>query len=539
MAQNTLIDFYPTPWHLIEKLTEGLKLREVGAILEPSGGKGDICDYIKKRTESDYYRKSEADIDVIEINPELQALLRGKEYRVIHDDFLTFQTRKAYDLIVANFPFGEGDRHLEHALCLLTQRGGKLRCIINAETLKNPYTNLRKMLVNRLEELGAEIEYLASEFESAERKTSVEIALIKLEVERPEPFSIILDSLKPADDAHAESYASHDLTETDFLKSIVAHFDMECDTGIRLIREYYALKPHIKDALQRPKGDHDSSSLLIKLEIKGRSAGISINGDINSYLRGVRKKYWEALIHDPRFTSQYTSNILKELSRKLDELKDYDFTAFNIRQLQKDLETKVIAGVEQAIIDLFETCSRTHAYGEDFGTNIWYYNGWKTNKAHKINKKIILPMYGLRADWSGRGSKIEYDFADKLNDMVKVFNYLSRDKADVPRLVGNAVACANSGQDFNLDLRYFKIKLFKKGTAHITFTDLELLDKFNIFGGQRKNWLPPSYGKKRYAEMSQEERQIVDDFQGKESYEKVMRDPEFYLVDAKQLLLAA
>ena len=27
----------------------------------------------------------------------------------------------------------------------------------------------------------------------------------------------------------------------------------------------------------------------------------------------------------------------------------------------------------------------------DFSKNIHYYNGWKTNKAYKINNKIILP----------------------------------------------------------------------------------------------------------------------------------------------------
>lgn len=79
------------------------------------------------------------------------------------------------------------------------------------------------------------------------------------------------------------------------------------------------------------------------------------------------------------------------------------------------------------------------------------------------------------------------------------------------------------------------MKFFKKGTCHIWFNDQELLDKFNIFGSQRKGWLPPSYGHKQYEEMSQEERQTVDNFQGKTEYERVMRNKAFYLVDSKQL----
>jgi hypothetical protein len=35
-----------------------------------------------------------------------------------------------------------------------------------------------------------------------------------------------------------------------------------------------------------------------------------------------------------------------------------------------------------------------------------------------------------------------------------------------------------------------------------------------------------------------EERQVVDEFQGRDKYEQVMNDPSFYLVDARSLLLA-
>jgi hypothetical protein len=175
MAEDTLLDFYPTPEELIEKLIAGLKWGTMEAILEPSAGKGDICDCVAKRFEK--YNYHDPDLDVIEINPDLQHILRGKEYRLIHNDFLTFQTRKAYDLIVANFPFSEGDQHLERALDLLSQNGGILRCLVNAETLRKTHTNLRKSLVRRLEAMEAKIEYLTGEFESAERWTSVEVAL--------------------------------------------------------------------------------------------------------------------------------------------------------------------------------------------------------------------------------------------------------------------------------------------------------------------------------------------------------------------------
>ncbi len=78
---------------------------------------------------------------------------------------------------------------------------------------------------------------------------------------------------------------------------------------------------------------------------------------------------------------------------------------------------------------------------------------------------------------------------------------------------------------------------YKKGTCHITFTNEELLKKFNIFGSQKKGWLPPSYGKKHYSEMDKEEKAVIDEFEGEVSYNKTMCDTEYYLFDATNQLL--
>lgn len=55
----------------------------------------------------------------------------------------------------------------------------------------------------------------------------------------------------------------------------------------------------------------------------------------------------------------------------------------------------------------------------------------------------------------------------------------------------------------------------------------------------KRGWLPPSYGKKQYADMSAEEQAVVDSFQGATEYAKVMQNPAYYLaapVKAQNLL---
>ena len=88
----------------------------------------------------------------------------------------------------------------------------------------------------------------------------------------------------------------------------------------------------------------------------------------------------------------------------------------------------------------------------------------------------------------------------------------------------------------NLHFKYFDASIFKKGTCHLKFTDEAVVDALNIYVGKHKGWLPPSYGKVSYDEMNAEEQAIIDDFQGKEQYAKVLANPSKYLFETSAML---
>ncbi len=69
-------------------------------------------------------------------------------------------------------------------------------CILNAETLKNPYTKERKLLVRKLEELGAVVEYYQSAFCPCPNRTDVEVAVIKVSIPQAEDVSYIIGQLR-------------------------------------------------------------------------------------------------------------------------------------------------------------------------------------------------------------------------------------------------------------------------------------------------------------------------------------------------------
>lgn len=94
-----------------------------------------------------------------------------------------------------------------------------------------------------------------------------------------------------------------------------------------------------------------------------------------------------------------------------------------------------------------------------------------------------------------------------------------------------------------VETTYFTAKFYKKGTCHIIFhPDAQhIVDRLNIFAGRQYHWLPPYYGKVKYEEMDEEGKSVIDEFQGRDSYNKVVLNPQAYLWEptAARLVLQA
>lgn len=127
-------DFYPTPKSVANKMLAKFDSYTLNTkhILEPSAGKGDLAEAIAQKLAYDrsYYGKEYKDlIHCIESDIELQATLRGKDFPIVGNDFLTFFPDEEYDLIIMNPPFSNGDKHLLHAWEILNS--GDIVCLLN------------------------------------------------------------------------------------------------------------------------------------------------------------------------------------------------------------------------------------------------------------------------------------------------------------------------------------------------------------------------------------------------------------------------
>jgi len=585
--------FYPTLPQLADKLLTGIEWDHIETILEPSAGKGNLVMAVADKLVVHRYRSYDSkgvNVDCVEIDPFLRSILqyeyggqreceindrlrvlqKKQEYdstirdrrtlspeeaaeekllkheysrrnavsfHLVHDDFLTFESRKHYSLIVMNPPFADGDAHLLKAIEIQCRGGGMIRCILNAETIRNPYTNRRRFLARKLTELDAKIEYVKGAFSDSERSTDVEVALITIDFPTPKRESTIFDRLRRA--AEVEQPTPSDVTEltvADFMQQIVSRFNVEVDAGLELIREYEAMKPYIEKSFEH--SPYNSPTLTLCVGDPHHSMG-GDTPNVNEYLRLVRMKYWEALFSNKEFVGKLTSNLRDEYMKKVSAMADYDFTMFNIQQIAEQMNAEMGRGIQETIVALFDKLTEGHAWYPECSKNIHYYNGWKTNKVHKINSKVIIPTYGMFSSYSWHKEAFEVRQAEStISDIEKVFDYLDGNATACVDLHGVLLRACEAGQTRNIPCKYFDVTLYKKGTMHIKFRNQALVDRFNIYCCRKKNWLPPNYGKTAYKDMTAEERTVVDGFHGDGSagageadYQVVVAKAAYYLAE--------
>lgn len=300
---NDALDFYPTPDSLAFDMV--FSLREVKSgfttypkpILEPSAGDGALARQVHalafnvhhdyKTGEVDQYDKGKArsaELDCIELSSDFRAVLKKDGFRVVHDNFLTFRPTTKYAAIVMNPPFSAGAAHLLKALDVM-QDGGKIRCLLNAETLRNPCTNERKELAAKLEELHATVKYIPDAFKSARRAARVEVALVSVDIPDREPVSRIrLDLKNETAERLKENPEFAALVSSDPITAAIERYNAAAEGVRRIYEEYNGIKSLFSSAGAGKK----------------ENPVMAFTKSYNDAIRELRGMYWKQLFEMPQ-----------------------------------------------------------------------------------------------------------------------------------------------------------------------------------------------------------------------------------------------
>lgn len=523
-------DLYPTPLSLMEKVlepykekvwrggingyyTEGYgKLSEM-TILEPSAGTGNFCDFltgefiIKKDnwknhggsdseyniTSAESIRKSQ--LYCIERDPECRHILNSKGYRVIHSNFLTYVPEINFDLIIMNPPFSCGDQHLLKAWDVI--ENGDIICLLNAETIKNPYTERRQLLSKIIADNQGTVEFLENEFLDAERTTAVEVALVRLTKKSKESrFKFDFKNVADEKGFNLTEDNIKNLPETlDVIGNMILQFEKLKETFVEYIKVEKALA-YYAEPITTFSNNPDYRGIV---DLVAKTKG-SPQTRFNEFMDVVRNDMWQIVI-DKLGMERYMTRAVKSNFKSFRSAQgQMQFTKENITEIIQMLLMNGAQILEDAIVEVFDALTAHHEY------NRCHVEGWKTNSAWKVNRKLIFP-YGCGFDqkWFNQGYQTQFTLHNYYSDssyadLDKVLVYISGETFEEITTIQDALhdkfkklghlTKGHDKIDNTCESTFFKIKFWKKGTVHLEFKDEFLWTEFNLRACANKKWLP-------------------------------------------------
>lgn len=531
-------DFYPTPVATIEKMLKKLK-RNPKTMLEPSAGKGDIIKHIEKINEQ--WRYSDKNIDLrscvsiknvhcIESDPSLINILKSDKRLIVDTDFLSYSGADKYDCIVMNPPFSDGDQHLIKAIDIMYN--GEIVCLLNAETIRNPYSVSRQYLAEKLKSVGAEIEFLEGEFSDAERKTDVDVALIYINIEN-DISSILFDGVNDKALDHTindNQVYGNELAERGTVENLIHQFNRTINAGIETIMGFYR--------------NHTILSQYLSLNISDSSTYTANNMtekvsiEVNEFIKRVRHDYWMSTLNLKEVQDRMTEKKREQFTAELSQQAYMDFTSNNVKTFVMNLMNSYEDIVKEAAVDIFDSLTIEHAWSENKNKNRLHWDSWKTNDVFKVGPKIILPFYdtafidSYSKKWR---TWIDHSISRRIDDIDKVMDYFSAEKETV-KISESITAGLQRGESSGIESTHFLITVYKKGTLHLQFKNAKTLASFNRMASLGKGWLPGSYGKTSFEEMSQGDRNIVKAFEGEKAYSKFFKGGSQIMATNKSFL---
>lgn len=436
-------------------------------ILEPSAGSGAILDYLTQTVNC-----KRNNIYAIEADQELAFNLQGKDYRLIHNDFLSYSGEYLFDLIIMNPPFSNGDQHLLRAWEILNE--GHIVCLLNAETIRNTNTERRKLLAKIIEQHGS-VEYLGSVFSNAARKTDVNIALVRLKkTDTSGRFSFDFKGTdREATADFSEEIAGNDMAMNDITGAMLRQYEMTKGAYVDYIKAKKALLFYSQGL---------TAERTNITEIADKSYSSELNQSYNDFVSELKASAWMRILTKLNIEKYITNGVRENFNKFRKQQGAMDLTRENIRALVGLIINNRGEIMNQAVVDVFDTFTKFHEY------NRCHIEGWKTNDAWRVNRKVILPWY-IEGSWSHE-YRINHSRWDEFNDIDKVMCWLTGKQLENIQTLKDSIHRVKIGDSSLHSSEFFDFRCYKKGTLHITFRDKDLWAKFNQEACKGKNWLP-------------------------------------------------
>ena len=474
------LQFYVTPPELAARVWERFEDRSFDRVLDAFAGTGALSEVAPKW--HGYHR--DIQIDCIELDGGKYPILRDKGLTVVGLDFFAFEGGEVYSHVVMNPPFVQGARAVLKAWDMLWE--GEIAAIINAETLRNPFSAERARLVGLIEKHGS-VEFIAGAFQghSVEREADVEIALVHL--------------VKPAE------------CTRDWIGDLIASMAVDCneESDLKLPGElalpqsfvetqcaaFRAAVKAMREAVRREAvATHYGNRIGRTLaELNGSPCtggdALDVRRTLETRYGELKDRAWTSVLRSTETLTRLSQKVQRQAESQFETIKKLDFTETNVYGFLLGLvESQPDMQLDMAC-DVFDTITRYHS------DNTVFYRGWKSNDRHRTcgmrirTTRFILP--GHRADsWV---SSPRWETQQLLADFDKVFAMLDgrrQPEVGLCKVFSDRYADLKHGQ--RVSSSYFDVRYYPgTGTIHFFARDRTIVDRLNRVVGRRRQWLPP------------------------------------------------
>lgn len=455
-------DFFPTPENVIAEMMAGVDVAGK-IVLEPSGGKGDIVQWLKDN--------GSKQVISCEVNKDLRRVLSGK-CQVIADDFLTVTADMVshIDLIVGNPPFSKDEHHILHAWKIAPD-GCEIYMLCNWETYKNSWSRMRQELKEVITRYGDAIN-MGSCFADAERGTDVTIGLIRLF--KPKSGDSEFDGFFVEPDEQ-EQQANGIITHN-VVREIVNRYVAACKLFEKQVQSGVEMQQLI--------GGFFKAELAFTIE-KEREALT-----YQQFKKQLQKSAWGWVIEKMKLEKYSTSSLTADINRFVERQEGIPFTMRNVYKMIDIVIGTAASRMDKALLDIFDKLT------EHYKENRFNIEGWATNSHYMVNEKFILPG-GCRSGWSGQP---QFDWGSHsvkmMDDLTKALCYITGDRYENH----SSLTTINHTKPYNVfwgewfDFGFFEMRCYKKRTVHCKFRSRDVWARFNQEVARIKGYPLPEKG---------------------------------------------
>lgn len=455
-------EFYPTPPEVIEMMQLDCQNR---IILEPHAGKGNIVDYCLNH--------GAKQVLSIEINKDLQEIVKQKSSLIGEDFFLCKPDQISHiDAIFMNPPFSNADKHILHAWEIAPD-GCEIVSLCNWTLIERSNHRVGRLIT----EYGS-TNYLGDCFTDAERKTGVEVGILRLH----KPISrsdFEFDGFFMEEDEEEQGIGIMQYNE---VRALVNRY-------VGTMKAFDAMKESI-DSVNNMIGQIGMSNIAL---IIGHEKDVTTK---QQFSKIIQMRSWKYIFNKMNMEKYVTSGVMKDINKFVETQEKVPFTMKNIYRM-----LHIIIGTRQetfnrALEEAIDNFTR-HTHENRFGVE-----GWKTNNGHMLNKKFIIE--GIMETQSYMGFNVKhssYNLA-RIDDLVKVLSNITATDYNTIGSLYRFNYDKNHNKMFTIEPNtwyewgFFDVKFFKKGTMHVKFRDNNVWYKLNKAYGELKGFtLPEKYSK--------------------------------------------